>query len=121
MRGKEGAEVRDDLVAGEFGAAMLLGRGNELGNKAGNEDRLQMSTRPRRFLYLNLVGLLGMVLTMIGCDTFAANQREVIAQNAEWTITAIGDLHAPGRGLRANLVRFEAARLGVPYVRGGPI
>jgi hypothetical protein len=77
-----------------------------------------MTRLGQRLLLLHYVGLLGLVLTTIGCDTFAANSKQVIGRNAEWTITAIGDLQASGTGFGSNVVRFEAARLGVPYVVG---
>jgi len=58
------------------------------------------------------------VLATIGCDTFAADQRQVIARDAQWTITAVGDLEASGRSFGVNRVRFEAARDGVRYADG---
>jgi hypothetical protein len=62
--------------------------------------------------------VLAVLLTTLGCDTFADDQRQVIARDAQWTITAVGDLEASGRGFLANFVRFEAARLGVRYADG---
>lgn len=74
----------------------------------------RLSTRSV-ILYSAVVAVL---LTTPGCDTFAGDRRQVIARDAQWTITAVGDLEATGRGFRANLVRFEAARLGVLYAEG---
>ena len=75
-------------------------------------------TRLQASLSIRSVVLFAPMLAIIGCDTFAADKRQVIARNAEWTITAVGYLEASGRGFRANLVRFEAARRGLLYADG---
>jgi len=61
--------------------------------------------------------VLTLSLAAIACHTFAADQRQVIARNSEWTITAVGDLQTAG-AYRATLIRFEAVRNGAPYVDG---
>ena len=62
--------------------------------------------------------VIALALAAIGCDNFVADQRQVVARDEQWTITAVGDLQASGRAFRANLIRFEAARSGVPYADG---
>ena len=53
-----------------------------------------MTRLGQRLLLLNSVGLLGLALTTIGCDNFAATQRQVIGRNSEWAITGSIELKA---------------------------
>jgi hypothetical protein len=60
----------------------------------------------------------GAVTLGTSCDRFDSSKRAVLAKNAGWTVTAVGDLDAIGPAWGINVVRFELTSLGSPFATG---
>ena len=121
-KGKRGGktEVIDDIAGLAIGVVARVG-GPFSGWVSRQVSRIVCKWSRMKSLIAQAVAVVALLCALsTGCDRVDDNSREVIAKNADWTVTTVGDLGAHGRGWGQNIVRFEVSKAnsGSAYARG---